>query len=145
MKILMNVVQVLQILSALIMIGLILIQHGKGADMGASFGGGSSGNLFGATGGANFLSRCTAICATVFLLCTLGLAYTGGAARIATTGQAQSVFENTAAPAASAPAAIPKSDTGAIPLTSESGKAAESSSAAVPTTKPVASDGKSTQ
>jgi preprotein translocase subunit SecG len=55
-----------QILSALVMIGLVLVQHGKGADMGASFGSGSSGSLFGATGSANFLSRSTAACATVF-------------------------------------------------------------------------------
>jgi preprotein translocase subunit SecG len=53
----------------------VLIQHGKGADMGASFGSGASGSLFGATGSANFLSRSTAICATVFFICTLALAY----------------------------------------------------------------------
>jgi len=64
-----------QMLSALAMIGLILIQHGKGADMGAAFGGGSSGSLFGATGSANFLSRTTAALAVVFFLTSLGLAY----------------------------------------------------------------------
>ncbi|MBL0419832.1 preprotein translocase subunit SecG [Ramlibacter sp. AW1] len=69
----------LQLLSALAMIGLILVQHGKGADMGAAFGSGGSGSLFGATGSANFLSRTTAVLATVFFLCTLGLAYFGGA------------------------------------------------------------------
>ena len=58
------------------MIGLVLIQHGKGADMGASFGSGASGSLFGATGSANFLSRSTAACAAVFFVCTLALAYT---------------------------------------------------------------------
>ena len=57
------------------MIGLVLIQHGKGADMGASFGSGASGSLFGATGSANFLSRSTAVCAAVFFACTLALAY----------------------------------------------------------------------
>jgi preprotein translocase subunit SecG len=62
------------VLSALTMIGLVLIQHGKGADMGASFGSGASGSLFGATGSANFLSRSTAACATVFFICTLVLA-----------------------------------------------------------------------
>jgi preprotein translocase subunit SecG len=66
---------VVQLLSALVMIGLVLIQHGKGADMGASFGSGASGSLFGATGSANFLSRSTAACATVFFVCTLALAY----------------------------------------------------------------------
>ena len=67
----------MQILSALVMIGLVLIQHGKGADMGASFGSGASGSLFGATGSANFLSRSTAVCAAVFFACTLALAYFG--------------------------------------------------------------------
>ena len=63
---------VLQIIAALVMIGLVLIQHGKGADMGASFGSGASGSLFGATGSANFMSRSTAVCAAVFFACTLG-------------------------------------------------------------------------
>jgi len=55
MTLLLNVLLVVQILTALVMIGLILIQHGKGADMGAAFGSGSSGSLFGASGSANFL------------------------------------------------------------------------------------------
>src|SRR6218665_182092 len=63
MQVLLNVVLAVQMLSALVMIGLVLIQHGKGADMGASFGSGSSGSLFGATGSANFLSRSTAVSA----------------------------------------------------------------------------------
>jgi preprotein translocase subunit SecG len=71
----MTLILAVQLLAALVMIGLVLIQHGKGADMGASFGGGSSGSLFGATGSANFLSRSTAACATVFFVCTLALAY----------------------------------------------------------------------
>jgi len=70
-----NLVVVVQILAALAMIGLVLVQHGKGADMGASFGSGASGSLFGATGSANFLSRSTAVCAAVFFGCTLGLAF----------------------------------------------------------------------
>lgn len=74
MQIWMTLLLTVQILSALVMIGLVLVQHGKGADMGASFGGGSSGSLFGATGSANFLSRSTAACATVFFVSTLGLA-----------------------------------------------------------------------
>ena len=76
MNIVMNLVLALQIIAALVMIGLVLIQHGKGADMGASFGSGASGSLFGATGSANFLSRSTAVCAAVFFVCTLSLAYT---------------------------------------------------------------------
>lgn len=77
MQILMSLLLVAQLLSALAMIGLVLMQHGKGADMGASFGGGASGSLFGATGSANFLSRTTAILAAVFFASTLALAYTG--------------------------------------------------------------------
>jgi len=87
----------LQILSALVMIGLILIQHGKGADMGAAFGSGSSGSLFGASGSANFMSRATAALATVFFVTTLALAYYG-TARPVSSG---SVLEG---PAAGAPA-----------------------------------------
>ena len=75
MQVLWNIVLGVQLLSALVMIGLVLIQHGKGADMGASFGSGASGSLFGATGSANFLSRSTAACATLFFVCTLALAY----------------------------------------------------------------------
>jgi preprotein translocase subunit SecG len=78
-NVLINLVLVLQLVSAIAMIGLVLVQHGKGADMGASFGSGASGSLFGATGSANFLSRSTAVCATVFFLCTLALAYFGHA------------------------------------------------------------------
>jgi preprotein translocase subunit SecG len=55
----------------------VLLQHGKGADMGAAFGSGASGSLFGATGSANFLSRSTGILATLFFLTSLGLAYFG--------------------------------------------------------------------
>ena len=70
-----TVVIVLHVLVALTIIGLVLLQHGKGADMGSGFGGGSSGSLFGATGSANFLSRMTAALATIFFLTSLGLAY----------------------------------------------------------------------
>ncbi len=68
---------VIQVIAAIATIVLVLLQHGKGADMGAAFGGGASGSLFGATGSANFLSRSTGVVATVFFLATLGLAYTG--------------------------------------------------------------------
>ena len=66
---------VLHVLIALAIIGLVLLQHGKGADMGSGFGGGASGSLFGATGSANFLSRATAVLATVFFMTSLALAY----------------------------------------------------------------------
>ena len=70
-----NVIIALHVLIALAIIGLVLLQHGKGADMGSGFGGGSSSSLFGATGSANFLSRATAVLATLFFLTSLGLAY----------------------------------------------------------------------
>jgi preprotein translocase subunit SecG len=70
-----KVLIVLHVLLALAIIGLVLLQHGRGADMGSGFGGGSSGSLFGASGSANFLSRTTAVLATVFFLSSLGLAY----------------------------------------------------------------------
>lgn len=73
-----TVIVVVQVVSALAIIGLVLLQHGKGADMGAAFGSGASGSLFGATGSSNFMSRATAVAAAVFFVATLGLAYVGG-------------------------------------------------------------------
>lgn len=103
MNVLLTIVLAVQILTALGMIGLILVQHGKGADMGAAFGSGSSGSLFGASGSANFLSRTTAILAAVFFACTLLLAYFSHSVRPAGSG---SVLEQ-AAPAPAAPASAP--------------------------------------
>ena len=104
MQVLSNLILVLQLLSALAMIGLVLVQHGKGADMGASFGSGASGSLFGATGSANFLSRSTAVCAVIFFSCTLALAYNsnhrGG------TGADDNLLDKAPAVSASAPAAV---------------------------------------
>ena len=98
MQVFSTLLLVLQIGSALAMIGLILLQHGKGADMGAAFGSGSSGSLFGASGSANFLSRSTAVAATVFLVSTLILASMSGGVR--QPGSSGSVLD---APAASVP------------------------------------------
>jgi len=70
-----NILIVLHVVVALAIIGLVLLQHGKGADMGSGFGGGASGSLFGATGSANFLSRSTAVLAAVFFVLSLALAY----------------------------------------------------------------------
>ena len=70
-----SVLIVVHVVVALAIIGLVLLQHGKGADMGSGFGGGASASLFGATGSANFLSRTTAVLATIFFLLSLGLAY----------------------------------------------------------------------
>lgn len=70
--------QILLIIHACVsagLIGLVLIQHGKGADMGAAFGGGASQTLFGSTGSANFLSRTTAVLATIFFATSLALSY----------------------------------------------------------------------
>ena len=108
MQMLLNVVLAVQMLSALVMIGLVLIQHGKGADMGASFGSGSAGSLFGATGSANFLSRSTAVSAAVFFLCTLALVYFAGANR-GTVTTSDSVLDRAAVPAvvASGPVQLP--------------------------------------
>lgn len=110
-----NLVLIVQLLSALVIIGLVLVQHGKGADMGASFGSGASGSLFGATGSANFLSRSTAVAATLFFGCTLGLAFlSNGRASSATAGD--NVLDRAAvvAPAASAAASGAAAIPGAI-------------------------------
>ena len=104
---------VVQVVSAIAIIVLVLLQHGKGADMGAAFGGGASGSLFGATGSANFLSRSTAAVATVFFVATLGLAYTGTAVRrpAPDAGGVMSVPQGTpsapSAPSAPTPKDIP--------------------------------------
>jgi preprotein translocase subunit SecG len=104
MNAMLTIVLAVQILSAVGMIGLVLLQHGKGADMGAAFGSGASGSLFGATGSANFLSRTTAVLAAVFFVCTLALAYFGNLRPAATGGE--SVLERAGAPVtAPAPAA----------------------------------------
>ena len=108
MQIWSNLLVVLQVLSALGMIGLVLLQHGKGADMGASFGSGASGSLFGATGSANFLSRSTAVCATVFFAATLGLsvASTGRGIAHVETNRLDRALAVPSAPAQSASAVV---------------------------------------
>ena len=111
-----NIVLLVQILSALGMIGLVLVQHGKGADMGASFGSGASGSLFGASGSANFLSRSTAVAATIFFASTLALAYFGNLRPAAQEGS--SILDQAAsqvAPAVPASAAKPASGAALIP------------------------------
>ena len=86
MSVFLTILLAVQMIAAVSMIGLILVQHGKGADMGAAFGSGGSGSLFGASGSANFLSRTTAVLATVFFVCTLMLAYFGAARPAASSG-----------------------------------------------------------
>ena len=106
MQAFMTLVTLLQVLSALAVCGLVLVQHGKGADMGASFGSGASGSLFGATGSANFLSRSTAIAATIFFSSTLALAYFGNL-RGGAAGEPASVLEQAAKASAAAAASAP--------------------------------------
>ncbi len=115
MNVMLTIVLTVQMLAAMGMVGLILVQHGKGADMGAAFGSGSSGSLFGASGSANFLSRTTAILATVFFACTLALAYFGNARPVASGSVLESAAVIPAAPAASA-AAVPASGSAQIPV-----------------------------
>ena len=90
---------VIQVVSALAIIGLVLLQHGKGADMGAAFGSGASGSLFGATGSSNFLSKSTGIAAAIFFAATLALAFIGNKRAPASGGVMESL------PAVNAPAA----------------------------------------
>ena len=88
MNLLQSTVLVLHVLAALAVCGFVLLQHGKGADMGAAFGSGSSGSLFGSAGSANFLSRTTAVLATVFFLTSITLTWFGSQ-----TGAPQGVME----------------------------------------------------
>ena len=95
-----NILIVTHVLVALAIIGLVLLQHGKGADMGSGFGGGASGSLFGATGSANFLSRTTAILATIFFILSLALAYVATKKPLEPGGVMDAVRQQQSAPAA---------------------------------------------
>jgi|688.fasta_scaffold187506_3 preprotein translocase subunit SecG len=102
MELLKTILVVLQIITAIGVITLVLIQQGKGADMGAAFGGGSSGGLFGAAGSANFLSRVTAVFATIFFLSTLGITFFSS-----TKSQNAGVLSGTSAPVVAPAAEVP--------------------------------------
>ena len=114
---------VVHLIVAAVVCGLVLLQHGKGADMGAAFGSGSSGSLFGAAGSANFLSRTTAILAAVFFLSSLGLTYLGSMHSPAKDVMEQGVMGNVpkseapapGQPPAPAQAPIPGSTPAAVP------------------------------
>ena len=106
-----TIIIVIQVLSALTIIGLVLLQHGKGADMGAAFGSGASGSLFGATGSSNFLSKFTGLAAVVFFAATLALAFTANKSASSNAG----VMENL--PVSSVPGATP-APAAAVPATS---------------------------
>ena len=124
MSTLFNLIVVVQVLSALIIIALVLLQHGKGADMGAAFGSGASGSLFGATGSSNFMSKSTGVAAAIFFASTLALAYFS-TNRSAPTGGG--VMERIAVPVAKAPvtggAAVPATTTAAPAAAKTSGAA----------------------
>ena len=104
MELLHTILMTVHIIAGISVIGLVLLQHGKGADMGAAFGSGASGSLFGATGSANFLSRATAALAAVFFLTSLGLSYIA-TSRPKVSGSVMDAVPVQAAPAA--PAEVP--------------------------------------
>ena len=97
-----TVLVVIQVIAAVAVVGLVLLQHGKGADAGAAFGSGASGTVFGARGSANFLSRATAICAAVFFAASLSLAYV-----VRATKGPESIVDKMA-PTAETPAVVPQ-------------------------------------
>jgi preprotein translocase subunit SecG len=113
-----NLVLLAHVLAGLGMIGLILMQHGKGADMGAAFGSGASGSLFGSSGSANFLSRTTAVLATVFFITSLSLAYLASHAPKAPS----SVMEGVSVPAETVPDTTSVPAPAPVPETVPSGK-----------------------
>ena len=98
-----TLILVLHVLAALAIIGLVLLQHGKGADVGAAFGSGASGSVFGSAGSANFLSRATAALAAVFFLTSMGLTYFSSNR----TDHKKGVMESQPASESTAPAQIP--------------------------------------
>ncbi|PKO84257.1 MAG: preprotein translocase subunit SecG [Betaproteobacteria bacterium HGW-Betaproteobacteria-11] len=104
MNLLHTIILTIHILAGLGIIALVLLQHGKGADMGAAFGSGASGSLFGATGAANFMSRATGVLATIFFCTSLGLAYIASE-RPKASGSVMDTMPVTTTPAA--PAQMP--------------------------------------
>ena len=130
MNTLFNLIIVVQVISALAIIGLVLLQHGKGADMGAAFGSGASGSLFGASGSSNFLSKSTAVAAAVFFASTLALAYAGNNR---TNTEDEGVMGRVTVPSTQAPATGVPANAGAnVPATAPA-PAAPAPAADVPT------------
>jgi preprotein translocase subunit SecG len=128
MNTLLTIIIVVQVLSALTIIGLVLLQHGKGADMGAAFGSGASGSLFGASGSSNFLSKSTGVAAAIFFAATLGLAFFGNQRSGATGG----VMDRLPAAPATAPAPAGNAPAGSAPATPAPANAPAQSSTPVP-------------
>jgi len=120
-----TLILVVHVLAALAIIGLVLLQHGKGADMGAAFGGGASGSLFGATGSSNFLSRATAILAAIFFTTSLGLTWFSSHKTEATGVMANQ-------PAPSAPATAPAATQPPLPTPEQPATDADSKAKDIP-------------
>ena len=119
-----TILVIIQVLVAVALVGLILIQHGKGADAGAAFGSGASGTVFGSRGSANFLSRSTAYLATVFFIVSLALAYLVHGQRDTSGSVVDRVTPAAEAPAANeAPATAPSADPAGAPAAGEEKKA----------------------
>ena len=125
MSSLFNLIVVVQVLSAVAIIGLVLLQHGKGADMGAAFGSGASGSLFGATGSSNFMSKSTGIAAAIFFSATLGLSFIS-------TQHGSTVSGGVMDKALPAAPAAPATGAGAIPTAPAAPASAPAASAPVP-------------
>jgi preprotein translocase subunit SecG len=125
MEILSKFVYVVMLLSAVGIVVLVLLQHGKGADMGTGFGAGASGSLFGATGSANFLSRTTGILAAVFFASTLALAYFATTRPKAGGGVMQNLPAQTVPSPAPGATVVPKSDAPVVPAKPAEPKPAE--------------------
>ena len=106
---------ILHLLVAVAICGFVLLQHGKGADMGAAFGSGSSGSLFGAAGSANFLSRTTAILAAIFFASSLGLTWFA-TTRTAPSGVMQKGIMEKMAPKTSDVPSAPGAPGSAVPV-----------------------------
>ncbi|MCC6870320.1 MAG: preprotein translocase subunit SecG [Burkholderiales bacterium] len=131
MQLLESILLMVHLVVALIVCGLVLIQHGKGADMGAAFGSGSSGSVFGSAGSANFLSRSTAILAAVFFLSSLGLTYLG-TLHTRSTGQDGVMSTMPTAPAPKA-SDVPVPSTTPAPAAPAAGTAPAPASSVTPT------------
>ena len=134
-------VWIIHTLAALCVIGLVLIQHGKGADMGAAFGSGSAGSLFGSTGASNFLSKTTGVLAALFFISSLGLTY------LSSHRQTGGVMQSAPAVVQPAPATTEKKLDSSVtippPAPVPASSAVPSSAAPAPmTTEPAAADSK---
>ncbi len=136
-----SILLVIHVLLSLAIIGLIMLQRGKGADAGAALGGGSSGSVFGARGAANFLSRTTAVLAAAFFSTSLGLAYFSAQMGTESSVDSGSVLQQSAekpatempmpsdVPAAEMPVPVDSVPAGDVPLPDEAAPASDIPSA----------------